>query len=169
MKVNLRSIVLLVLAAMVATPPMAQEKASKPAGATGSGAISMEVLRQKLKSAKKPLIAANMNLTEAEAKAFWPIYEAYQEDLAQLNTRTGKAIVAYADAYNKGAVSNQTAKKLLGDFLAIEESELKLKRLYISKLEKVLPGAKVARYIQIEGKIRTAVKYELADAVPLVD
>ena len=36
------------------------------------------------------------------------------------------------------------------------------------KLEKALPAAKVARYVQIENKIRAAVRYELADAIPLV-
>jgi hypothetical protein len=32
----------------------------------------------------------------------------------------------------------------------------------------VLPPKKVARYLQIENKIRAVVKYELANAVPLV-
>jgi len=44
-------------------------------------------------------------------------------------------------------------KKLLGEALAIQESELKLQQTYVPKLEKVLPEVKVARYIQIESKI----------------
>jgi hypothetical protein len=35
-------------------------------------------------------------------------------------------------------------------------------------LEKVLPGAKVVRYLQVENKIRAVVEYELADNIPLV-
>ena len=65
-------------------------------------------------------------------------------------------------------MSNETAKKLLGEALAIEESELKLKQSYVPKLEKALPAVKVARYIQIENKIRAVVKYGIADSIPLV-
>ena len=43
-----------------------------------------------------------------------------------------------------------------------------MKRSYVPKLEKVLPGAKVARYMQIESKIRAIVKMELAASIPLV-
>ena len=44
---------------------------------------------------------------------------------------------------------------------------LKLKKAFVPKLSKVLPGIKVARYLQIENKIRAIVKYEIAGEVPL--
>ncbi len=155
---TLLRIVLIALVAALAAPAAAQDK----------GTTNMEILRQKIKADKKLVVAANMGLTEAEAKGFWPIYDAYQKDLEQLNDRLAKAIVAYADAYNKGPVPNETAKKLLDEALAIEQAEVTLKRSYVPKLEKVLPEAKVARYIQIENKIRAMVRYELADKIPLV-
>jgi hypothetical protein len=46
---------------------------------------------------------------------------------------------------------------------------VKLKRSYMPKLEKVIPGTKVARYLQIENKIRAVVRYELAAQIPLVE
>ncbi len=151
-------IIVVTLAVALAAPAAAQDK----------GTTNMEILRQKIKADKKLVVAANMGLTEAEAKGFWPIYDAYQKDLEQLNDRLAKAIVAYADAYNKGPVPNETAKKLLDEALAIEQAEVTLKRSYVPKLEKVLPEAKVARYIQIENKIRAVVRYELAEKIPLV-
>jgi hypothetical protein len=128
----------------------------------------MEILRQKIKADKKLVVAANMELTDAEGKAFWPVYDAYQKDLQQINDRLKKAIVEYADAYNKGPVSNETAKKLLAESLAIDEAEVKLRQSYVPKLEAVLPEAKAARYLQIENKIRAAIRYELAGGIPLV-
>lgn len=95
-------------------------------------------------------------------------HDAYQKDLEQIDKRLAKVIADYADAYNQGLVPNETAKKLLNDALAIEEAEVALKRSYVPKLEKALPEAKVARYIQIENKIRALVRYELADRIPLV-
>jgi hypothetical protein len=100
--------------------------------------------------------------------AFWPIYDAYQKDLQQINERIGKGLAAYAEAYNKGPLSDATAKQLLDEMVAIEEAEVALKRSYIPKLNAVLPGAKVALYIQIETKIRALVRFDLAGNVPLV-
>jgi len=139
-----------------------------PAAAQDKGTTNMEILREKLKADKKLVVAANMGLTEAEGKAFWPIYDAYQKDLETINERLLKGIAAYADAYKKGPVPNETAKKLLDEALAIEQAEVTLKQSYVPKLETALPAAKVARYIQIENKIRAVVRYELADKIPLV-
>ena len=133
-----------------------------------SGTSSMEILRQKITADKKFLVVSNMNLTDAEAKEFWPIYKAYQKDLHQINERLAKVIEDYAKAYNKGALSDDTAKKLLDEAMAIELSEVKLKQSYIPKLDKILPATKVARYIQIETKVRAIIRYGLVDGIPLV-
>lgn len=135
-----------------------------------SADTNMEILVQKLKADKKLLVAGNMELTDAESKAFWPLYDAYQKELQQVNERLGKTISDYADAYTqgKGSISNDTAKKLLNEVISVEEQEVKLKRAYADKIGKVLPAAKTARYIQIENKIRALIKFELARQIPLV-
>jgi hypothetical protein len=52
--------------------------------------------------------------------------------------------------------------------VAIEKAESAMKESYAPKLSKVLPPKKVARYLQVENKIRALVKYELAGEIPLV-
>lgn len=141
-----------------------------PVHAQQAEQMNMEILKEKVKADKKLIVAGNMNLTDTEAKQFWPLYDAYQKELGQINERLITTIKGYADAYNagKGEISNETAKKLLADALAVEESELKLRQSYAAKMEKVLPATKVARYLQIENKIRAIVKFELAAQIPLV-
>ena len=139
-----------------------------PALAQNAGTTNMEILRQKIKSDKKLLVAQNLNLTDAEGAAFWPVYEAYQKELQQINDRLSAAINAYADAYNKGPVANDAAKKLIDEALAIDDAELQLKKTAIPKVMAALPAMKAARYIQIENKIRAAIRYELAASIPLV-
>jgi Spy/CpxP family protein refolding chaperone len=141
-----------------AVPALAQEVSD----------TNMEILKQKLKADKKLLVAGNMDLSDAEAKKFWPIYDAYQKDLEQLNQKLGNTIKEYADAFNKGPVPDDKAKKLLNEALSVEEQETKLKRSYVDKLEKVLPFPKVSRYIQMETKIRSLIRMELAQQIPLV-
>ena len=144
---------------LAVSPVAAQEKGSS---------TDMEILRAKIKADKKLLVADNLQLTDSEAKAFWPVYDAYQKDLQKLNERLGKAIETYAEGYNKETLTDADAKKLISEAIGIEESEAKLHRTYAAKLEKVLPGKKVARYLQIETKIRALIRFELAGQIPLV-
>jgi hypothetical protein len=151
---------MLALALIVAVPAMAQ---------TQSTSTDMKILADEVKADKKALVAHNMELTDAEAKSFWPIYDAYQQDLEKINNRMTMTILEYADASSKGTVDNAAAKKLLGEALAVQESELQLLQTYVPKLEQVLPDVKVARYIQIESKIRALVRYTAASNIPLVE
>jgi hypothetical protein len=139
-----------------------------PAFAEPPSDTNMEILKEKLKADKKLLIASNMDLTDAEAKQFWPMYDDYQKDLEGINKQLVQTIKEYADAFNKGTISNDTAKKLLNEALTVEEQEVKLKRASAEKLGKVLPATKVARYIQLETKIRSIIKFEMAQQIPLV-
>jgi len=129
---------------------------------------NMEILSQKLKADKKLLVAMNMNLTDAESKEFWTVYESYQADLAKVNKRLGQLVSDYAQAYNTGAVSDTTAGKLIKEFLHIEVEEMKLRAANVKQLAKVLPAKKVMRYLQIENKIRAVIRYGIASEVPLV-
>ena len=156
----MKSLCAAVMAAVVLASPIV--------AAQDQPADNMEILREKVKADKKLVVAANMNLTEQEAKAFWPVYESYQKDLQALNGRMKTLIETYANAYNQGAVPDETAKKLLDDALKLESDEVELKRSYVSKFQKALPAAKVARYYQIESKIRAGIRYEIAAGIPLV-
>jgi hypothetical protein len=151
-------LVVAALVAFVALPALAQDKP----------ASNMEILRQKLQADKKLLVAANMELTEGEAKGFWPVYDAYQADLGTLNGRIGQLVKRYAAAYQANTLTDATAQSLLDEALAIEQAEVAMKQGYVPKLSAVLPATKVARYLQIENKIRAVIKYELADGIPLV-
>jgi len=140
-----------------------------PAMAQTTGTTNMDILRQKIKADKKLVVAQNLMLTDAEGAAFWPVYDAYQKDLQQINQRIGAVVTAYAAAYNKGPVTNDVAKKLLDEALAVDDAEAKLKGSYVPKILAALPAMKAARYIQIENKIRAAIRYELAAGIPLVE
>jgi hypothetical protein len=148
----------LTLAAVLAAPAMAQN----------TGTSNMDILRQKVKADKKLVVAQNLGLTDAEGAKFWPVYDAYQADLQKINERMAAAIQAYANAYNKGPVTNEVAKPLLDEALAVDDAEAAMKKAAVPKILAALPAMKAARYIQIENKIRAAIRYELAASIPLV-
>jgi hypothetical protein len=129
-------------------------------------AETMKLVREKIRVDKKLLIASNMELTEAEGKAFWPIYDVYQDDLAKLTARGLKLLEDYAKYYQ--VMTNDVAKKALDEQMAIESEKFKLRQAYLPTFRKALSDIKVARYYQLENKIQAVVNYELADMIPLV-
>ena len=131
-------------------------------------ASNMGILADKVRADKKLIVANNMQLTEAEAKKFWPVYKAYQTDLGKLNEKIAAMILAYAKDYNSDSLTDKKAKKLINYAIAVDEADAKLKRTYLPKVTKVLPMKKAARYFQIESKIRAIIRYELAGEIPLV-
>jgi hypothetical protein len=126
----------------------------------------MQIVLEKVRADKKLLVSENMQLTEAEAKAFWPVYDQYQDELFLLRKRTTKLIKDYVDAYEK--MTDDTAKKLLDEFMSVEAMGPKLRQAYLPKFRKVLPETKVVRYYQIENKIQAALFYEIASNIPLI-
>jgi len=158
MKKNMKAIFFLTLVAAITiwfvSPVAAQD--------------NMQILRDKIKADKKLVVAANMDLTESEAKGFWPVYEEYQKDLASINERIVKLIESYTADYRANTLTDEKAKPLIDELVAIQHIDGALQESYAPKLGKVLPPKKVARYLQIESKIRAVVKYELAKEVPLV-
>jgi hypothetical protein len=131
-------------------------------------ADNMQILRDKIRADKKLVVATNMELTESEAKGFWPIYDQYQKDLQKINQRVANLLESYAEDFRGKSLTDDKAKKLINEAVSIDEAEAKLKSTYAPKLSKALPVRKVARYLQIENKIRAVVKYDIASGVPLV-
>lgn len=164
------AIVVLGLVLLVAQAMAQDMSPSMGSDARSGDNTNMDILIQKVKADKKLLVASNMDLSDAEGKKFWPLYDAYQKELEQINQRLGTGIKEYADAFNqgKGTISNDTAKKLVNEALSVEEAEVKLKRAYADKIGTVLSATKTARYIQIENKIRAFIKAELAQQIPLI-
>ena len=139
-------------------------------GLGGGAAVAqdptMDVLREKVRTDKKLVVALALDLSESEAKAFWPVYGAYQSDMIAHYDRMAKLITDYGAAYEK--MTDETATQLLGEFLSIQTDHTALLNRYVPRFQKVLPPRKVARFYQLENKIRAILDYQLAKDIPLV-
>jgi hypothetical protein len=129
-------------------------------------ANNLEIIHEKLKADKKLIVAKYMELTESEAKNFWPVYEEYQKDLDKINQRLANLLQSYAADYK--SLSDEKAKKLLDDWIALEKDDANRRASFAPKVLKALPPKKAARYLQIENEYRILIKYDLASTVPLV-
>ncbi len=129
-------------------------------------ADNMQIVVEKVRADKKLLVADNMQLTETEAKSFWPVYNRYQDELFLIRVRSAKLIGDYRNAYEN--MTNDAARKLLDEYMNIEALTLKLRKAYLPKFREILPEVKVVRYYQIENKIQAALVYEIAASIPLI-
>lgn len=129
-------------------------------------ANDMQALRTAVKTDKRALVAKTLELTPAEEKKFWPIYDAYQRALNVSNRQVALAVEALV-GFDR-PMSNAFGKQLATELIAADESEIKARRKMQNQLMRALPPKKAARYLQLESKIRAFQDYDLAVAIPLV-
>jgi len=157
---------------LLAVPVLRAQATSS--GQTTSGAktnqatIDQDValLRQDIRSKKKQLIAANLNLTDVEATKFWPVYDQYVAELSKLGDQKYALIKEYAQDF--GTLTNEQALSLLNRSLALDEQITQLRVKYVPIVNKVLPGTKTATFFQMDRRITALLDLQLAQEIPLV-
>ncbi len=127
----------------------------------------MQALRTAVRADKKAYVASVLLLTPAEAKNFWPAYDAYQRAL-DVTTREKNTTLVDIVGQDK-PVSDPYAKQIASDIMVADEAEIKARRTLYSRVMKALPPKKAVRYLQLEGKIRAVQAYDIAQTLPLIN
>jgi hypothetical protein len=115
---------------------------------------------------RKRLVADNLPLSDSESKAFWPLYERFEKDLSALSQRRRTILNTLGENYDD--MSNAMAKQITLDHLDYQEARIKLMKGYLNRFEKALPAKKLARFYQIEARIRATIDAEIAERIPLI-
>jgi hypothetical protein len=158
---------------------LAQEPASQPAKrlkASGPSAVyedsqwpppqDIELLKKDLRSQKKQIVAANMDLTDAEAEKFWPVYDRYAADLAKIYDAKMALLADYLENYT--TMNGDEAESYIRRRAAVEEDIMQLRLKYVPEFRKVLSGREAALFFQIEWRLDLLVNLQLAQT-PMID
>lgn len=127
----------------------------------------IEVTRAAIKAERRAIVSLNLELTDAESKAFWPVYDEYWTQMKKIGDREVVLIEDFAKHYKYESLTNEKADEMIKEFLSIMDEENKLRRNYVKKFMKALPAKKVLRYYQIENKLDAMINVELAATIPL--
>lgn len=162
-------VLLLGLAMVLGSSFTGQEAAAqddKEDQAEGSGYINdyIEALRTDVQANKRNIIAWNMELTQQESAAFWPVYRKYEFEMAALNDGTVALVKEYA--LKGGMLSDDESGEMLGRRFDLEERRLKVKKQYVGKFREVLPAHKVVRFYQVDRAIDALVDLAVASELP---
>ncbi|MGH7915787.1 MAG: hypothetical protein ACREPW_14240 [Candidatus Binataceae bacterium] len=114
---------------------------------------------------RKAIVGANMNLTEAQAKAFWPLYEAYEAKMDKLDDRHAAEVKAYAKHYQTLTSDDATSK--LDEVIAIKLARLDVQKQFVPKFRTAVSSINSTRFFQIDNKLRAMIQCDIAQIVPL--
>jgi hypothetical protein len=148
------------LATAFAAPPAAAQ-----AGMPTSNRDDIELTRANIQTRRQEIVQQMMELTPTESEIFWPVYREYRNEVAKLGDAKIDLMHRFSD--QAATMTDEQSKKLLDDWFKLREKQLDLQKKYAGKFRKVLPGAKVARFYQIENALDTIVSANLQAAMPV--
>ena len=158
----------LILAVMMATTSVSAQQPAPTQAETKDVNLSayVELLRADVRAQKVAFLTELMEFTEAEDKVFWPIYRAYDTELAALNDERVTGIEEYARNYQN--VTDALADKLATKALELEGRRTALKGKYYARLKSELSATTAARFLQIENQLLLIIDLQIAASLPIV-
>ncbi|HZI78275.1 MAG TPA: hypothetical protein VFD69_02115 [Vicinamibacterales bacterium] len=126
----------------------------------------VELLRSDLRAQKVAVLTELMQLTEAEDKAFWPIYREYELEQSRLNDERLAGIETYAKVYHQ--ITSATANELAVKSLDLEARRTAVKKTYYTKLAAAVSPMTAAKALQIENQIQLIIDLQVAASLPVL-
>jgi len=165
LKKGITAIMILAMALALPLAAFAQQQ-QQPSSTPTVSDQDIQMLRQDLRSQKKQLVAANLQLSDAEATKFWPVYDAYTVETTKLGDTREALIKEYAQTYD--TMTDAQAKSLVKRWGAVDQQYVNLRVQWMPKFEVVLPGKKAALFYQIDRRIGLLIDLQLASVIPVV-
>lgn len=122
-------------------------------------------MRAELRADKKKVTAETLQLTDAEAAKFWPVYDKYIAELTVINTQKYDLIKEYSEKF--GTFTDAQATDFTKRWLNVDIEAAKLRSKYVPIVGKVLPGLKTATFFQIDRRLAMLINLGLAAELPI--
>jgi hypothetical protein len=153
-----------ILAQNSTSPKKDAVKTSAPNDTQGSPDDFVDLLRKDIRSQKKQIIAENMELSDAEAQKFWPVYDQYAAELSKIYDGKIALLKDYADNYS--SMTGEQAENYIRKRADVEQSIMHLRLKYMPAFSKVLSGRETALFYQLDWRLGLAIDVQLIQ-VPL--
>ena len=164
-----KTVLLTLLAATLALPAARTVRAQSQSNSSAQQSSidqDVDLLRKDVRSQKKQIIAANLQLTDAEAEKFWPVYDQYTDELVKINDAKYGAIKEYVQNYE--TLSDDRAIALTKQIIAVDGQVSQLRERYVPIVNKILSGKKTALFFQLDRRLVMLIDIQLATQLPIV-
>jgi hypothetical protein len=124
------------------------------------------VLRQDIQADKTEIITRNMQFTEEQSKAFWPVYRDYAHEQQAVGDQRVALIKDYAANYDK--IDDAQALSYIARAQKFEEDSLNVRKKYVSKFEKAIGAKQTAKFYQVDNRLTLLMNVQLASLLPII-
>jgi hypothetical protein len=115
---------------------------------------------------KQSIVESYMDLSEANAEAFWPVYKDYEVKRKELGQ--DKVMILSDYAKNYATLTGETARDLVhrgtGNNIAIQ----KLLKKTFNKLSKSIDPVTAAKFVQLENYFVTMIQMSIQESIPFI-
>lgn len=139
---------------------------SQAQAGTGITQAQLDSAKKAAASARKQTVAANMTLSAAQAKAFWPVYDAYRAEVMKIKEKQWNALHQMLTAPD--SITDAKANMMTNMWLSLQMQEQQLRARYFPKFTAVLGSKLTMRYFQVEHRMDLMVAMAFAEEIPLV-
>lgn len=122
-------------------------------------------LLAQIQTDRRAVVLKTMALDDTQVAAFTPVYDAYQADRKKLADRAVELLNLYSSNYD--SMTDDAASGILKDWFSLQEDQNQLMKNYAKRMARVLPEAKVLRFVQIENKLDAILRLPAVRGVPL--
>ncbi len=114
----------------------------------------------------KGLVKGHLDLTEDQAKIFWPLYDEYRAESDEILNEELRVIEDYLMNYY--ILDDAKAMELMRKSNELRRNKLDLREKYLEKMAKVLPAKLVGKFFQIDHRLELMISQQRTEKIPLV-
>ena len=115
---------------------------------------------------KRTLVQEFLDLSEADAAAFWPLYNDYEQERQTIGGARLTLAESYADKYD--ALTEAQADGFVTEALRLRRAHQRLLQRYYNKIKKKTSPLVATQWLQLEEYLYTAILWELYEEIPFV-
>lgn len=133
---------------------------------TQSNTEEVDLIQAAFGMDKKMIVSAFVSPTDAQAEAFWALYDEYETERKVLGKERLDLLNLYADQYI--TLTGEEADEWSLKVMALSKKHDKLISSYYKKIKKISDGIVATQFYQIEAYILTGIRMEVLDDIPFV-
>jgi len=148
---------------LLVSPANAQDSAAASDKEQNTKAYVL-LLSSDVDSKREAIVKEIMQLSDADAAKFWPVYKEYDAERAKLDSAEAALIQEYATAYQ--TISNEKAEEILNKSFKIDAQRVELKKKYFGKVKSATSAATAAKFIEVENQLEDVAGLQAASVLP---
>ena len=128
----------------------------------------LEILRSDFNADKVVVYNRALQLTEPEAKKFWPVYRDYERELMKLSDQRLELIRDFFTRQDAGKLTDEVSKNIADRWLKGVQARLDLWKKYHKKISEAVSPTRAAQFLQLENQIALFIDIAIASEMPAI-